>query len=146
MVSITIFRPHSCSPTVDYNNQQSQSVRYLIEHHCASIIDNQKITATQIRLNERLQYSNNISYLQAYRTIQAVLTEMYSDEAESFAKFPVFAERFQAANLNNYCKIKKHKETGNFQAAFFAPAGLRHAHMSMRSFIGIDGTHTGSKF
>jgi hypothetical protein len=30
----------------------------------------------------------------AYCTIQAVLTEMYSDEAESFAKFLALAERF----------------------------------------------------
>ena len=146
VVSITIFRPHSCSPAIHYHSWHSQSVKYLMEHHRATIIDNRKITATQIQSNERLQYSNNISYLQAYRTIQAVLTEMYGDEAESFAKFPAYAERFQAADLDNYCKIKKHKETGNFQAAFFALVGLRHAHRSMRSLIGIDGTHTGTRF
>ena len=71
---------------------------------------------------------------------------MYGDEAESFAKFLAYIERFQAADLDNYCKIKKHKETGNFQAAFFALVGLRYTHMSMRSFIGIDGTHTSTRF
>jgi cytochrome c553 len=146
VVSITVFKPHTCSPRVHYNNPRAHGVSYLIEHHRASIINNQNITAAQIRSDERLRFSNTISYRQAYRTIQAVLTEMYGDEAESFAKFPAYAERFQAADPDNYCKIKKHKETGNFQAAFFAPVGLRHAHMSMRSFIGIDGTHTGSRF
>src|ERR1700728_3634886 len=40
VVSITIFNPHSCSPAVHYNNSRSQSVRYLIEHHRAAIINN----------------------------------------------------------------------------------------------------------
>ena len=98
VVSITRFKPHTCSPTVHYNNTQAHSVAYLIEHHRASIIDNRNITAAQIRSDERLRFSNTINYRQAYRTIQAVLTEMYGDEAESFAKFPAYAERFQAAD------------------------------------------------
>jgi hypothetical protein len=75
-------------------------------------------------LNERLQYSNTIGYLQAYCTIQAVLTEIYRDEAESFAKFPAFGERFEALDPNNFCRFAIHIGTFNFQAAFFAPIGL----------------------
>jgi hypothetical protein len=60
-----------------------------------------------------------------YWTIQAVLAKMYGDEAESFAKFPAFAERFQAADPYNFCKIASHEETSHFQAAFFAPASLQ---------------------
>jgi hypothetical protein len=116
------------------------------QHHRASIIDNRKITATQIKSNERLHFHNNISYMQAYRTIQAVLTEMYGDEAKSFAKFPALAERFQAADPDNFCKIAYHEATGHFQAAFFAPGGMRHAARMLRTIIGIDGAHTGSKF
>jgi hypothetical protein len=71
---------------------------------------------------------------------------MYSSEAKSFAKFLALVERFQAANRDNYVTIKKHKETGNFQAAFFALASLRVAYISIRSFIRINGTHTGSRF
>jgi MULE transposase domain len=82
----------------------------------------------------------------AYWTIQAVLTEMYGDEAESFTKFPAFAERFMAADEYSYCYITYHAETYNFQAAFFAPGGIRRAGRWICSFIGIDGTHTGSKF
>lgn len=63
----------------------------------------------------------------AYRTIQAVLTEMYGDEAESFSKFPAFKELFQAVDPVNYCKIAHHKQIGHFQAAFFAPVGCRSA-------------------
>ena len=71
---------------------------------------------------------------------------MYGDEAESFAKFPAYAERFRAADSENYCKIATHKEIGQFQAAFFAPIGLRHTHKNLMEFIGIDGTYMGSKF
>jgi hypothetical protein len=39
---------------------------------------------------------------------------MYSDEVESFAKFPAYEQRFQAVDLVNYYKIKKHKDTSNF--------------------------------
>jgi hypothetical protein len=54
VVSITNFKLHTCSPVVHYNNKQAHSVAYLVEHYQASIIDNRKITATQIQLNERL--------------------------------------------------------------------------------------------
>lgn len=145
-MSITVFKPHSCSPAIHYNNLKSHSVKYLIEHHRAAIIDNRKITAAQIRSNERHQYSNNINYLQAYRTIQAVLEEMYGEEAESFKKFPAYAERFEAADSENFYKLAFHEATSYFQAAFFAPASLRHAQLKLRPFIGIDGTHTGSRF
>jgi hypothetical protein len=77
-------------------------------------------------LNEHLQFNNEIGYMLAYCTIQAVLSKMHSDEAESFSKFLAFAERFHAADEDNYYKITYHKETGHFQAAFFAPVGLRH--------------------
>lgn len=146
IVSITVFKPHSCSPVVHYNNKQAHSVAYLTEHHRASIIDNPRITAAQILSNECLQFSNNINYKQAYRTIQAVLTEMCGDEAKSFAMFPAYTEQFKAADPENYCKIAMQEETSQFQAAFFAPVSLRHAHENLIEFIGVDGTHMGSRF
>jgi hypothetical protein len=48
IVFITIFKLHTCSPAVHYNNRQAHSVSYLIEHHCAAIINNRKITVAQI--------------------------------------------------------------------------------------------------
>jgi hypothetical protein len=71
---------------------------------------------------------------------------MYGEEAESFAKFPAFEEWYKAADPHNFSKIAIHKDTGHFQAAFFAPAGLQYAARFMRQIIGVDGTHTGSKF
>jgi hypothetical protein len=146
VVSITVFKLHTCGPATHYNSRHAHSVSYLVKHHRALIIDNRNISSAQIRSNERLQYNNEISYQQAYCTVQAVLIKMYSEEAKSFAKFPALAERFEAADLYNYCRIAWHKETSHFQAAFFAPGALWHATRFLRQLIGIDGTYTGSKF
>ena len=91
-----------------------------------------------------MNYNNDIGYKQAYCTIQAALLEMYSDEAESFAKFPVYREQFIAADLENYCKIQVNKETRNFIGIFFALAGLRYAHKSMVELIRFNSTYTAS--
>jgi hypothetical protein len=45
VVSINIFKPHTCSPAVYYNNPRAHRVSYLTEHYRASIIDNRHITA-----------------------------------------------------------------------------------------------------
>jgi hypothetical protein len=66
VVSITVFKLHSCSPTIYYKSWQSQLIKYLMNYYCAAVIDNRNITAKQIQLNERLQYNNTISYQQAY--------------------------------------------------------------------------------
>jgi hypothetical protein len=50
--SITIFEPCSCGPATHYQSRQSQSIKYLMEHHRVSVIDNRKITAGQIQSNE----------------------------------------------------------------------------------------------
>jgi hypothetical protein len=71
---------------------------------------------------------------------------MYSDKADSFAKFPAYAERLRAADPTNYCKIQVHKEIGHFLGAFFAPAGLRYASQYIQEIFGVNGTHTASQF
>jgi len=60
--TVTILESYSCRPTVHYKNKKVHSVSYLIKHYCAAIIDNPRITATQIQSNERLNYNNNVSY------------------------------------------------------------------------------------
>jgi hypothetical protein len=46
--TVTILEGYSCRPTVHYKNKKAHFVSYLIEHHCAAIINNPCITATQI--------------------------------------------------------------------------------------------------
>jgi hypothetical protein len=143
--SITVFDLHTCSPVTHYKSKQSQSVAYLAPHHRASVIDNRNITVAQIRSNERLQHGNNVSYKQAYRTVQTIRKEIDGNEAEGFAKFPAYVQAFLDADVDNYCELKT-AEDGKFEAAFFAPCGMRYAHLYMRRFIGFDSTHTRSRY
>jgi hypothetical protein len=82
----------------------------------------------------------------AHCTIQAVLTEIYSDEAESCAKFPALVEWFIAVDEYSFCNFSYHPNTYYFPAAFFAPRGIQLAGKWICSFIGINGTYIGSKF
>ena len=58
----------------------------------------------------------------------------------------MYAERYIAADPNNHVKIKLYRVTSHFQAAFFAPAGTRQGSQWIRTFLGVDGTHTSSRF
>ena len=63
-----------------------------------------------------------ITYQQAYYTIKALQEEIDSDKADSFAWFPAFAERYLAANIDNFYKLEV-DENSYFEAFFIAPAG-----------------------
>jgi hypothetical protein len=80
------------------------------------------ISLATVRSNERFQYHNEISYIQAWRTIQALLVEIDGDEADCFAKFPAYIKLYKAADRFNYAYLKL-SEKGNFETAFFALAG-----------------------
>jgi hypothetical protein len=83
--------------------------------------------------------------MQAWRTIQALLIEIDSDEADCFAKFPAYIERYKAVDKFNYAQIKQ-SERGNFEAVFFCPASCIRACSQIRRFIAIDRTYTRSKY
>ena len=78
-VSITHMESHSCSSGSHFSALNTRSLEYLIPHHQVAVRDNPKISAKQIQSSERLQYYNEIPYLQAYRVKQAILAEMWGD-------------------------------------------------------------------
>lgn len=90
-------------------------------------------------------YANDITYIQAYCTIQALLIEIDGDEAESFAKFSIYIERYLAVHPCHYTDLKL-SPTGNFEAVFFAPAGCKRACAQIRPILAVDGIHTRSKY
>jgi MULE transposase domain/MuDR family transposase len=143
-VTITHLVPHSCSPATHYTSSAANALSYLLPHHRATVIDNPRITPKQIQSNERLQFSNKIPYQQAYRAKQAIRDEIWGNESDCFALFPDYIARFQAADPQNFAAIQV--QNGIFEAAFFAPAGLRKAGKHLRPFTAIDGTHTKSQY
>lgn len=144
-VTITHTKPHTCSPATHFQARNTQTVQFLLPHHRASVIDNPRISIKQIQSNERLQFSNKISYQQAYRVKEAALQELWGDESECFAQFPDYISRFNSADPENRAYIDV-GSNNRFNAAFFAPAGLRHAGRCLRGFTAIDGTHTKSRY
>jgi hypothetical protein len=72
-ITITKMSPHSCRPTVHYKNKQLSALWFLKEHHRASVIENRNIIPKQLQADERLRFSNVISYRQAYRLVSASL-------------------------------------------------------------------------
>ena len=144
-ISITHVLPHTCSPATHFQARNTQAVQFLLPHHRASVVDNPRISIKQIQSNERLQFNNKISYQQAYRVKEAALQELWGDESECFAQFPDYVSRFNSADPENRAYLDV-GSNGRFNAAFFAPAGLRQAGRCLRGFTAIDGTHTKSRY
>jgi MULE transposase domain/MuDR family transposase len=144
-VTITHNVSHTCSPATHFKAKNIHSVEFLAPHHKAAVIDNPKISIKQIQSNERLQFNNTINYQQAYRVKELILREIWGDESECFAQFPDYIARFKSADPKNQAWLDIGADS-KFNAAFFAPAGLRHAGRQLRGFTAIDGTHTKSRY
>jgi hypothetical protein len=145
-VKITIKTPHTCTPATHCSSRPAHSIWYLKGHHRASVIDNRDITAAQIQSGERLRFSNNINYQQAWRVKQALLEEIEGLEVDCFAKFPAYLQRLADANEHNVSQMKWDEETGTFLAACVAPAAAISASYRLRRFFAIDACHTKSQF
>jgi MuDR family transposase len=98
-VTITQLKLHICCPTVYYKNKQTSALWFLKDYHCAFVVDNCDITPAQIQSNERLQFNNSLSYIQAYRVKQALLVEIEGCKANCFARFLAYLQYI--ANTDN---------------------------------------------
>ena len=133
-------------PATHYKARPAHAIWYLKDHHCASILDNRDITPIQIRSNERLQFSNEISYQQAWRVKQVILEGLEGREADCFAQFPAYLERLIEADKENVSQILWDKETGAFIAVSIAPVAIKVASYILRRFFAIDACHTKSQY
>jgi hypothetical protein len=75
-VTITHAKPHTCSPTTQFQARNTHAMQFLLPHHKASVVNNPKISIKQIQSNRRLQFHNTISYQQAYQVKEVVLQEL----------------------------------------------------------------------
>ena len=99
----------------------------------------------QIQSDERLRFSNEISYQQAWRVKQALLVELEGHEADCFALFPAYLQRLLEADQNNVSQIT-YDDSGAFLAVAIAPAATRSASGRLRRFFAIDACHIKSQF
>jgi hypothetical protein len=141
---ITKMRPHSCHPTVHYQNRAAHSVSFLKEHHRASVIDDRHITARTIRSNERINWGNNISYRQAHRVKERLLEEIDGKEADSYSLFQDYCARVKEEDPHADYAISH--DNGIFQACAMCSGATRQAAKYIRKFLGFDATHTHSSY
>ena len=139
-------KPHTCCPIVYYKNKQTSAIWFLKDYHCASVVDNCDITPAQIQSDERLQFNNNISYMQAYQVKQALLVEIEGHEANYFARFPAYLQHMADTDDGSLSRLSYNEETGWFEAAAFAPSAAINACWHIWKFVVLDVCHTKSKY
>jgi hypothetical protein len=57
-----------------------------VPHHQASVNANRDITTAQIKANEKERFSNDISYMAAYRTREKLQEEIEGKEEDDFPR------------------------------------------------------------
>ena len=137
---------HTCRPIVHYKNKQASAIWFLKDHHRASVVDNHDITLAQIQSDERLQFNNNISYMQAYRVKQSLLVEIEGHEADCFARFPAYLQHMADTDDGSLGRLSYDEETGRFEATAFAPSTTINACWNIHKFIALDACYTKSRY
>jgi hypothetical protein len=98
---ITIYTEHTCSSETHSGWRPAQSVQYLAPNHTASFNLDHTMKPSQI-CNTELQNGNQISYMQSWRALKIIETNVFDDEAESFKKIPFFLEHLSQADPQAY--------------------------------------------
>jgi hypothetical protein len=145
IIQVTRYTPHSCSPITHRNFRLGHSVSFLTSRHRAAVVDDREIRPAQIQSIERIYHGNTgVSYMQAWRTREALRQELEGDEAECFKRLPGLMSALDSNNEEN----RGHVETweGHFKRCYIAPAATRAAFEACRPFVALDGCHTKSRF
>ena len=85
-IRIRTMRPHSCNPQTPYKFKQSQSTSYLMPYYRSSFNANRDISAAQIKANKKERFSNDISYIAAFRTRKKLREEIEGKEEDDFPR------------------------------------------------------------
>jgi hypothetical protein len=132
---ITVMRPHQCSPATHNNFHGAHSVEYLKEHYRPAVVDNRAIAPRQIVSSERIQFANRINYMQAFRTREALRTDIEGDEGESFSKFSSMINTLLEADPHAFCDLQAYE--GRFTRCMISPGAVRAAVGLLRPFIAL---------
>jgi hypothetical protein len=137
--------PHTCNPRTHYKFKQLSSLWYLLPHHRASISHNREISVAQIRANEKEQWANDINYMAAYRTREALRIELDGREEDDFARMNDLGARIQDVDPQSFLVLESTNDA-RFSRFFFTPNALRLAVPHLRPFIALDACHCSSRY
>jgi hypothetical protein len=137
--------PHTCNPRTHHKFRQLSSLWYLLPHHRASISYNREISVAQIRANEKEQWANDISYMAAYRTREALRIELDGREEDDFECMNDLGARIQEVDPESLLVLESTND-GRFSRFFFTPNAIRLAVPHLRPFIALDACHCSSRY
>jgi hypothetical protein len=145
--AVTTYRPHVCPPRTHANFSSRNASWYIGNKIERDIMKNRKITVKDLRERADLYHAiPNLPYMATWRAAEKVRADIDGDEGASFQLIPDYLRRLQEADPDTYTRCKINKHTGRFEAAFFALGPARKAFASLRGLVGLDGTHTRSKY
>jgi hypothetical protein len=147
--------PHTCDLSSHQDWKASRSAK-LIAHRQGDMVKSDFQTRPrQIQTAERLQHSNQISYLQAWRAKKEIQKNAFMDKTKSFQLILSFLEMVTDDRLDtdtdldndgNYATSRANaaisrSDDGTFQWCHVAPRACIHAFWHSRRFICVDGAH-----
>lgn len=94
IAKLTVFVPHTCPADTHDGWRAANSVKVLASNPLtvAAVVDDRTIRSREIQTIERLRSGRNVSYMQAYRTREKVLGDVYGREADTSRLIPSLVE------------------------------------------------------
>ena len=142
---ITIYTPHTCSFTTHTYFRYSNAISYTFTHHLDTISQDRNLKPKYITNNERLQYSNQLSYKQAWRLKEKAIQQIEGDQSEQFALLPLLCCYIEEQHEYSITNFELYPDQ-TFKCLFIAPGALGQSFgENIRHLIAIDATHTTSR-
>ena len=146
--------PHTCDLSSHQDWKASRSAKLIAHRHGDMVKSDFRTKPRQIQTAERLQHSNQISYLQAWRTKREIQKSAFMDKTKSFQHILPFLKAITDGGLDTDTDLdndgnfatRAHaaistSDDGTFQWCHVAPRACIHAFWHSRQFICVDGAH-----
>lgn len=151
--------PHTCDITNHDNWQRSNSVKLIADRHSDLVRSEPRTKPHQIQSIERLNYSNQIPYLQAWRATREVHKAAFMDKTASYQLIYPFFESITDHGLGtdteedadgNYAMSRANvtvsrDSNDQFEWCYVAPRACIYAFWHSRRFLCLDGAHMKSE-
>ncbi|KAK7177624.1 hypothetical protein PSPO01_16325 [Paraphaeosphaeria sporulosa] len=147
--------PHTCDLSSHQDWKASRSAKLIADRQGDMVKSDFRIRPRQILTAERLQHSNQISYLQAWPAKTEIQKNTFVDKTKSFQLLLSFLEAITDGRIDtdtdldsdgNYATSRANaaisrSDDGTSQWCYVAPRACIHAFWHCRQFICVDGAH-----
>jgi len=139
---LTKLIPHTCPVSVHYQWKAAQSAKWLVlnEYSRRSVARDHDVDIQVIQDNQKNLYGQDISYMAAWRTREALRLAIYGSHKESFRYLPGPLSAMRTGNRGAWTELEINEGTGQFIRCWVLPKATAHATLNCRAFAAIDGT------